>query len=118
MESIVKKATIRINKIIYKYNFDYLLSICSTKYLLFIPYTHQELMMAEKDLTYQIKNRLSILYKLFGKELLTLWGCPILTNNDFNNLSLEQKINLIVHYSNNLTDVLQKIYNEFIKNKK
>ena len=47
MESKVKKATIRINKIIKKYDFQYLLSICSDRYLLVGPYSHQELIYAE-----------------------------------------------------------------------
>ena len=115
MESKVKKATIRINKIIKKYDFQYLLSICSDRYLLVGPYSHQELIYAEKDLTHQIKNRLTLLYKIFGKDLLSIWNCPILTNNEFDNLPSIKKIDLMHHYSNSISEVLQKIYNEFTK---
>ena len=109
MESIIKKANIRINRVIKKYSSDYLFSICSSKYLIMGPYTHKELIKAELDITNQIRNRLNLIYSIFGKELLTVWNCPIITNQNFDEMSYFEKINLIIHYSNTLTNMLKKI---------
>ena len=109
MESKIKKANIRINKIIKKYRLEYLISLCKTNYVLFFPYTLDELKLAENDISNQIRNRLENIYKIFGKELLTIWNLPILTYEQFNNINLVEKINIFSQYSNTLCPILEKI---------
>jgi hypothetical protein len=116
MESKIKKANIRINKIIKKHSFEYLLSICSTKYLIMGPYTQVELLKAQTDIINQIRKRLFIIYNIFGKELLSIWNLPILTNNEFENMEFINKINLMMYYGNTLTNTLNHISNQISNN--
>ena len=116
MESKIKKANIRINKIIKKHSFEYLLSICSTKFLIMGPYSQLELIKAQNDIINQIRKRLIILYNIFGKELLSMWNLPIITNNEFENMEYIQKINLILYYGNTLSQVLNQIFNKMNEN--
>ena len=109
MEIILKKANKKLNKIINTYSFDYLLSICSTRYLLFGSYTQIELTRAQFDIENQIKNRLTLIYQIFGNEILTVWNCPIFNLTEFNSLSFHDKINIFINYCNTITQILKKI---------
>jgi len=112
MDKRIKKGNLRMNRILKKYSITHLLSLCNCNSVLMGSFNNDELKMAEDAVTHQIQFRLEKIYSIFGRNLLELWNCPVISKYDFDNINYIDKLNLIIHYCNTLTGNIHNIINQ------
>ena len=110
MEKKAKKATIKINNLIKKHSFEYLFNLVNPNYIVLGGSISQdEIKRAEPAMNMVILEHLTLLYSTFGANLFTLWDLKIISKEEYYNMPLIKRLNLLLHICNIINQYLQKI---------
>ena len=89
----LNRAISHLQKINNKYPLVQLLLLADHKSIVGEGMSMMDIKKSEGAMSFEIKNRLRKMYKIYRKDVLELWGCKVLTNSEFDELDNISRIN-------------------------